>query len=228
MYDFKEIAPSIRAQISSAGFPAKTIGWELSDLDLPSDVEGVVRAWIDSLVSGDIIQSLGNKKCGLGLLLQGEPGHGKTTLSSVIAQEVLRAMTADKWGSPGAAARRPVIFLDYPKLLRIQKQSWNDDNEVLELLVKSLYGEASKDNNVKLLILDDLGKEYRTAAGWAENTFDALLRARFNAGLPTIVTTNYPLDMWEGMYGASMFSFGHEAFIPLTIISERGDRRRED
>jgi DNA replication protein DnaC len=93
-------------------------------------------------------------------------------------------------------------------------------------MINGIYGEASKENIVRTFVLDDLGKEYRTANGWAENTFDALLRARFNAGLPTIVTTNVPLKNWGTVYGEPMGSFAREAFIPLAIIAKQGDRRR--
>jgi DNA replication protein DnaC len=81
-------------------------------------------------------------------------------------------------------------------------------------------------NNTRVFILDDLGKEHRTATGWAENTFDALLRSRFNAGLPTIVTTNVPLKNWGVVYGEPMGSFAHEAFIPIAVKAPGGDRRR--
>ena len=88
----------------------------------------------------------------------------------------------------------------------------------------AIYGESNE--NVKLLILDDLGKEYRTASGWAENQFDALLRTRFNYGLPTIITTNVPIESWGEVYGESMYSFLHEAFTTYQVISMEGDRRR--
>jgi superfamily II DNA/RNA helicase len=78
---------------------------------------------------------------------------------------------------------------------------------------------------IKVLVLDDIGKEYRTASGWAENTFDALLRARFNAGLPTIVTTNVPIKDWGDTYGQPMGSFVKEAFMPIVVESAEGDRR---
>jgi DNA replication protein DnaC len=81
-------------------------------------------------------------------------------------------------------------------------------------------------NNVRVFVLDDLGKEYRTTSGWAENTFDALLRSRFNAGLPTIVTTNVELENWGGVYGEPMGSFALEAFVPVKVKALKGDRRK--
>jgi DNA replication protein DnaC len=113
--------------------------------------------------------------------------------------------------------------MDYPKFLRLEKESWDNNPEAKELLRK-IYGDDSKP--IPVFILDDLGKEYRTANGWAENTFDAVLRSRFNAGLPTIVTTNIDLSKWRRTYGEPMESFAHEAFMWINIESESGDRRK--
>ena len=117
--------------------------------------------------------------------------------------------------------------MDYPKLLRLQKTQWSEEDENLQEEVDAIYGDLPKDN-VQIFILDDLGKEYRTASGWAENQFDALLRSRFNSGLPTIVTTNTPLQKWGTVYGEPMGSFAYEAFVPLVIDSEKGDRRKDE
>jgi DNA replication protein DnaC len=91
--------------------------------------------------------------------------------------------------------------------------------------MEGVFGDAGN-NSVSLLVIDDLGKEHRTATGWAENTFDAVLRSRYNAGLPTIVTTNVPLKNWGEVYGEAMESFAHEAFLPINVVSMEGDRRK--
>ena len=145
MYDLKNLPGTMRAQITGAGLPLKTIGTQFSDLD-HSPVMDEVQEWLENVRNGHIVQSVGEANCGVGLILAGEAGHGKTTLAAT--------------------------------------------------------------------------------AGWAENTFDALLRSRFNAGLPTIVTTNVAFENWGGVYGEPMGSFAHEAFIPLTVTSTIGDRRK--
>jgi DNA replication protein DnaC len=215
MYDLKTIAPSVRHRILNAGLPIKTIGKELSDLDNASAVE-MVSAWMDTVRSGMVIKSPGSPSSGLGIMLVGEPGHGKTTLASVALQELLRTMPFE--GS------HPAMFMDYPKFLRYQKASWDEEDESKKILIDRMYGDEK--NSIELFILDDLGKEYRTSTGWAENTFDALLRSRFNAGLPTIVTTNVPMKNWGTVYGDPMGSFAYEAFVPIEVKSDRGDRRK--
>jgi DNA replication protein DnaC len=215
MYDISKEAPSVRHRILNAGLPIKTLGKELSDLDNAQAIDKV-RFWMETVRSGMVIKSLGSPSSGLGIMLQGEPGHGKTTLASVALQELIRTMPFE--------IPQPGLFMDYPKFLRYQKDSWKEDGDDKELLIQRVYGDAK--NSISLFILDDLGKEYRTSSHWAENTFDALLRARFNAGLPTIVTTNVPMRKWGDTYGDAMGSFAYEAFMQIEVNSGTGDRRK--
>jgi DNA replication protein DnaC len=203
----------------------KTIGWEFSDLE-PSPAVEKVRQWVERVVNGEIIQKAGDPFCGLGIMLVGNPGHGKTTLASTALQSLIRGIPGEVLGTPGTLPNRIGAFMDYPKLLRLQKSLWSEENEADQLLLDSIYGDSDRMNNVRVFVLDDLGKEYRTTSGWAENTFDALLRSRFNAGLPTIVTTNVELENWGGVYGEPMGSFALEAFVPVKVKAFKGDRRK--
>lgn len=213
MYSLRDIAPSIRHRILNAGLPVKTLERELSDLDNHAAIE-TVQSWMAQVASGKVIRSPGSPLSGLGIMLVGEPGHGKTTLASVALQELIRTMPFE--------TKQPGLFMDYPKFLRYQKSSWEQD-EAKEDLIERVYGDTK--DPIDIFILDDLGKEYRTSTGWAENTFDALLRSRFNSGLPTIVTTNVPLKKWGIVYGEAMGSFAHEAFIPVAVEYIK-DRRK--
>jgi len=227
MYELSSVRPSIRSQINQSNIPDRFIGLTLEDLKpYQNGVIDSVQKWVDLVLDGQIIKVRGSSKCGLGLLLIGMPGHGKTTLASVVLQEVLRQARPELWGSTETFAKKPGLFVDYPKLLRIQQRAWKDDDGPEAQLIQSVYGDASGADNISLLVLDDLGKEHKTASGWAENTFDSVLRSRHNAGLPTIVTSNVPLKNWGDVYGQPMESFAHEAFLPFNIISQEGDRRK--
>jgi len=229
MYDLQQLRPSIRSQILNAGIPERFVGLTLEDLgDYKDEPTSTIKKWLDLVLNGQIIKARGSSKCGLGLLLVGMPGHGKTTLASVVLQEILRKASPEFWGSTETFAKKPALFVDYPKLLRIQQRAWKDEDGVDSALMESVYGDAGPTDNINILVLDDLGKEHRAASGWAENTFDAVLRSRYNAGLPTIVTTNVPLKNWGEVYGQPMESFAHEAFIPLNIQSNEGDRRKHE
>jgi DNA replication protein DnaC len=190
----------------------KSIGMELSDLD-NGPVVDKVKIWLEHVRSGVVIKSPGSPFSGLGLLLVGLPGHGKTTIASVAVQELIRTMPFE--------TEQPALFMDYPKFLRLEKTAFSDPS--VEDDLRRIYGDDR--HSIPLFILDDLGKEYRTQAGWAENVFDALLRARFNAGLPTIVTTNVKTSKWRATYSEAMASFAHEAFMWVEVESDNGDRR---
>jgi DNA replication protein DnaC len=189
MYNIAELPGTVRAQINAANLPMKTIGWEFSDIE-PSEALDTVKMWVEMVKSGKIIQAAGNPNCGRGLLLVGEPGHGKTTLASTALQELIRGMSRESWGTPDFNPKRPAMFMDYPKLLRVQKTQWSDFDDGIETMINGIYGDGPKENVIRTFVLDDLGKEHKASSRWAEDTFDELLRSRFNSGLPTIVTSN--------------------------------------
>jgi hypothetical protein len=117
------------------------------------------------------------------------------------------------------------MFMDYPRFLRIQKSQWDEFDDVTETMINGIYGDGPKENVIRTFVLDDLGKEHKASSRWAEDTFDELLRSRFNSGLPTIVTSNTPLTRWEEQYGAPMASFAYEAFIAIDVNSGKDLRR---
>jgi DNA replication protein DnaC len=86
--------------------------------------------------------------------------------------------------------------------------------------MEGFHGRAKEDFlNVRILILDDLGKEYK-GAGFNDASFDEVLRSRYDKGLPTIITTNVAREKWAAQYGEAMGSFAYEAFKRVRIIGE--------
>ena len=119
------------------------------------------------------------KKEGIGLLIYGPPGNGKTYASSCIANELIDNMI-------------PVICVSINGLLDRIKQTFNTwGKEGEETILRSL-------SNADLLIIDDLGTEQDK--DWPKTTVYNILDSRYRNGLPIIVTTNFPLEELKEKY----------------------------
>lgn len=110
------------------------------------------------------------------LLLTGSFGVGKTHLAAAIGNEV-----TDRGGRP--------LFVLVPDLLDHLRASFSPNSEEP---FDELF-ERLKDS--PLLILDDLGAE--SATPWAQEKLFQLLNHRYLRRLPTVITTNRPLDAFE-------------------------------
>ena len=223
MYKLDEVKPLRKMWIKMANIPEARRGWLLEDcVDVSADSMASVRRWIDVVKDGEVIRAAGNKRCGKGLLLWGEPGHGKTTLSLAIIQEIMTTFPLDPFDvQSGHVIHRPCYFATFNDILALKGTEIDGGlTESQENLLKGMYGEAASDAyNVRILIIDDLGKEHTTLSGWQRNTFHDILRTRFNHGLPTIVTTNIKLENWASEYGDATESFANEAFLYLPITA---------
>lgn len=109
-----------------------------------------------------------------GLFITGPKGTGKTHLAAAIANQLMREGV-------------PVICMTMIDLLerikRTYEQSRQYGSEVNEGEILRAY------KTVPLLIIDDMGKE--PATEWAVSKIYAIINARYEAYMPTIITTNY-------------------------------------
>jgi len=124
---------------------------------------------------------------GKGLLLTGNVGTGKTHLVAAIANYLM----FEKY--------IPVKFGNVTTLLGEIKNTYNDeDSEVSEGdLIYSL-------SNVRLLIIDDLGKEKCT--DWSNNIIYTIINNRYENYKPVIVTTNLSIAQLEDNIGSASVS----------------------
>lgn len=156
------------------------------------------------------------------LLLQGDPGLGKTMLGAATLNEFQKNLRFRSQSGREAhpdvlkvlrQQRLPVYFIQLAELIAMHLRCFklhdllmrdvlDDPIEYLELdqLLQDLK------NKVEVLVIDDVGKEHRTSSGFAEDAFDLLVRTRHNEGLRTIYTTNVPLYRWSSQYSESMRS----------------------
>lgn len=105
-----------------------------------------------------------------GLLMIGSYGTGKTHLSTAIANQLISAGV-------------PVIAMTMIDLLARIKQSYDGTDSANEAEIMKVYEE------IPLLIIDDIGSEQPTE--WGITRIYAIINARYEAYMPTIITTNY-------------------------------------
>jgi DNA replication protein DnaC len=110
------------------------------------------------------------------LLLLGGSGMGKTRLAAAI-------------GNYCREAGRQVLFVIVPDLLDHLRSSFDPQNP-------AAYDETFEAvKTVPLLILDDLGSQ--TSTPWADEKLFQLINHRYNALLPTVITTSYRRDQLD-------------------------------
>ena len=107
------------------------------------------------------------------LIFFGGYGCGKTHLAAAIANQVIRR-------------GQPALFVVVPDLLDHLRATFGPNSPVR-------YDERFEQvRNAPLLILDDLGAQSSTP--WAQEKLFQILNHRYNARLPTVITSNYRLD----------------------------------
>jgi len=107
------------------------------------------------------------------LVLMGASGCGKTHLAAAIANHCI-------------VDGRTVLFIVVPDLLDHLRATFSPSSDIT-------YDELFEQvRNVPLLILDDLGTQSSTP--WAREKLYQVINHRYNARLPTVITTNNTIE----------------------------------
>jgi DNA replication protein DnaC len=229
MFKLSELKIRRRSWVQMANVPAARLGWTLDDCTNVNEEEmDVVNKYIEAVRQGKVIRANGKSTCGKGLLFWGTPGHGKTTLALSIIQEVMTTFPLEAFDvADGKTLIRPCYFTTFNGVLDLKGSMMDGPTDDEEVIYQGILGECLNDAyNIRLLIIDDVGKEHASLSGWQKNMLHHVLRTRFNNGLPTIVTTNIKLKDWAGLYGDATESFANEAFVYVPINSVKGDLRK--
>lgn len=144
-----------------------------------------------------------------GMVLVGKAGSGKTHL----AVGVLRAIADAKAAGDLTFSLFRSKFVVVPELLDTLRERIGDPmvRDPLPPLM-----------DAPLLVLDDLGREKPTE--WVTDRLYVLVNRRYNAKLPTIVTTNYPISELAGRGYDAMMSRLRDGASVITLTAS--DYRR--
>jgi len=232
MYDVNALSPLKKHWLlRTSNIPRRFLGMEPQDLiDRAGSFPEEVSSWIEDVQNKQVIKQIGNIGVnGVGLLFDGGPGIGKTTHAVVAAMEIVRHLPEDELEAAALMGTnpkdyglsfRPIYYMTYPEFLSRKKSTFDADPADKREMVYELDGFHGRCKfdwlNVRILVIDDLGKEY--GSKYDDTSFDEILRLRYDKSLPTIVTTNVRLENWEAQYGEAMGSFANEAFVRVPII----------
>ena len=236
-YTLESLSPLKRQWLlRNSNIPRRFLGMEPKDIKGSFPVE--IDDWIDDVIDGNVIKQIGGLGItGVGLLFDGGPGIGKTTHAVLTAMELVRRMPQEEDearkilrmnSADFGFNAHPIYYITYPEFLSRKKSTFDalpEDRREEMSFIDGMHGRSRQDwFNVRILVIDDLGKEY--GSKYDDSSFDEILRARYDKALPTIVTTNVRLENWEGKYGEAMASFAHEAFTRVPIVGSdlRGAR----
>ncbi len=128
-------------------------------------------------------------------------GNGKTHLAAAIANQVARQ-------------GEPVLFVMVPDLLDHLRATFNPNSHT------RLDKRFDEVKTAPLLVLDDLGTESATA--WAREKLYQLFNYRYNARLPTVITTAVPIDELDPRLATRMLDGSRCTFFILEVPSYQG------
>ena len=155
----------IEAILGKSGIKKRYLSRTLESFKVTAENSEAFKIAVDYIKQFDKYSAQGK-----GLYLEGTCGTGKTHLAVAIALKLI---------SKGV----PVICKTSIDILGDIKRCYERNSEVTEEEVLEAY------KTVDLLIIDDLGKEQVTE--WSVPVLYSILNERYEALLPTIITTNY-------------------------------------
>jgi hypothetical protein len=133
---------------------------------------------------------------GVGLYLHSDDNQtGKTSIAVALLKRALRL-------------RKTAYFSEAGSLKNALTR--NEDFEESTLLDERL-------RVVDLLVIDDIGKEYRTSSGFAETTFENIMRDRIQANKSIIITSNMQPKEISKVYSESLAALLKGNLIPINI-----------
>lgn len=136
---------------------------------------------------------------GIGLLIGGPYGAGKTMLTTLLLKDLIKL-------------GYKCFSTTFANTVEAFTAGWKSSEDQKYFQDKFV--------NSDVLLLDDLGREFRSKNGLNETTFDNILRTRVQSGRPTFITTNMSLSELEEGYGGAVLSLLREVSLEYTFEEE--------
>ncbi len=180
--ELETLRAALRKQwIRTCGIPSQFQGmtWEDLDPDYQGKAQKLCRQWAEKF---DLDAPGGSSL----ILFSPGPGVGKTLLCSLVGTQVINS-----WKGDPSVTRCPIRFETGPRLGQRIRATFNlpgDDlhHEREEDVYRELRG-------VKLLILDDVGKEQPRSYRFTQELYWYLIDERVKAQLPVLINSRLPL-----------------------------------
>lgn len=127
------------------------------------------------------------------------------------------------WSTENSTGKTAIAVLAIKQALRMGKTAFFEESGMLK---QALMAKAEFDENtsleqrilgVDLLVIDDLGKEYRTSSGFAENQLETIVRARVQRLKTTIMTSNVHPKELKKLYSEDFSALMRESMIQLNV-----------
>lgn len=131
---------------------------------------------------------------GMGLLLSGPLGTGKTFLANMVLKELIKR-GYNCWATT------------FANTIEAFTATWGNQEEKQWFARRFMYSQV--------LLLDDLGRDLRTGNNLPQSTFDSILRTRVQEGRTTLVTTNMSMRELETGYGSAVLSLLKEVSLRI-------------
>ena len=138
------------------------------------------------------------------LVLQGANGCGKTHLAAAIVNYCYQA-------------KKPALFAVVPEFLDHLRSAFNPESKVS---YDQLFEKVKK---APLLVLDDFGEQ--TTTPWAQEKLYQVINYRYNAKLPTVITTCHTMDEIDSPISSRLVDAKLSTPFIITVPDYRGDRQ---
>ena len=139
---------------------------------------------------------------GIGMTFSGPYGTGKTMVAALVAKDLVKLGV-------------PTHLTTYAAMVEMFAAGWRSREDQAWFERKVV--------DTKVLVLDDIGKEMKTAL--SETTFDHVMRARASNLRPTILTTNLTEKEINGRYGGGALSLLFERSVLVAVSADAEDYR---